>query len=984
MAVREFRVKPDEWGPWIERTDGPQLVVAGPGTGKTEFLIRRVAHLVRSDAARRGEIAVLTFSRRAAADIRRRVDLSLGDSGTPIEVATFHSLALRMLEYSVGNRPVPLTAPEQVGLVQKLLADEDPADWPVTYRGILPSPAFAADIADFLMRCSERLLSPDDLREHAHARADWRGIPGLFDRYRAALEESGRTDYGTLLVAAVALLDTDHGRRLAAGYRYVVVDEYQDTSLAQATMARFLSRPHGNLTVAGDPYQSVYSFRGAELRNVAGFTDEHPEATRIVLTDSFRVPAEIFAAALRVVSSGELSGSAGPVTPAPHPGRVEAYLFDQETAEAEWIAREVEHAVRVEGTSPGDIAVLVRSKRELINELSRSLERRNIPHDPPHSRLVDHAAIRLIADLVTVATKGGSLHTVTPPEALEADRAMRRVLLGPVISLTLGKERQILRSRQRTWAPWPKIIESELPEHPDLAGLIADATWAIELPAVDGFWKTWTSLSGFTHIVDSEEREEWRRALTSFAQVLSRQADRDPSLPLTRFFELTEDENFEPTPLLSYRPRSERVALTTLHQSKGLEFDVVFIANAVEGVFPDLRRSRRMLRPELLSPERTTDPAAQHLFQVQEEMRLAYTAITRARRRVVWTATDAGVDQGERRPSRFLVAAAGTGSLNDIGPPAEAQADPVTVGEFEVALRRQLGDPSAGAVERMAAAHLLGAAPTNAWEPIRFAGVPSPGPDRPILGEGIRLSPSQADAYATCPRRYALERRLRLGDAASPYAQFGSLVHKVLELAERRILGTGRVHADIADVLEILREVWATADFGTPELDAAWLKQAEEGLTKLYEQWPSDGIPVELETQVDSEVAGIPWVGVIDRLERTADGLKVVDYKTGKTAPGRKQVATSIQLGFYAMAVEKAHRDVVAGAEMWFPRSRAMSVTTRDLDMDRLDDIRRLMEEVTRSILEEAWEPQVSDACRYCNFKLSCPAWPEGRGAFLP
>ncbi len=982
--MREFRVKPDEWEPWVERTDGPQLIVAGPGTGKTEFLISRVVHLVESGKAKRSEIAVLTFSRRAAADIRRRVDDALGGSGMPIEAATFHSLALRMLEHASGERPVPLTAPEQVGLVQELLADEDPTNWPITYRGILDSPGFAAEIADFLMRCSERLLSPIDLRQQAKARADWRGIPDLFDLYRAALGESRRTDYGTLLVSAVDLLNTDEGQKLAAGYRYVIVDEYQDTSLAQATMARLLSRPHGNLTVSGDPYQSVYSFRGAELRNVAGFTDEHPDATRIILTDSFRVPAEIFAAALRVVSAGELPGSAGPVTPAPHPGRVEAYVFDQETAEAEWIAREVEHAVRVESASPGDIAVLVRSKRELINELSRALGRRRIPHDPPDARLVDHAAVRLIADLVTVATNGGGLPTVTPSEALEADRAMRRILLGPVISLTLSKERQLLRSRRRTWDPWFTVIQTELPDRPDLARLVADGDWATEMSAADGFWRSWTSLSGFTQIVRDEERIEWRRALASFGQVLARQAERDPNLTLARFFELTEDEKFESTPLISYRPESGRVTLTTLHQSKGLEFDVVFIANAVEGVFPDLRRSRRMLRPELLSPERTTDPEAQHLFGVQEEMRLAYTAMTRARRRVVWTATDAGVDQGERRPSRFLVAAAGADSLSDIGPPVEVEAAPVTSGEFEVALRRQLADPNARAVERMAAAHLLGTAPTDAWQPLRFAGVSSPGPDRPILGQRIRLSPSQADSYATCPRRYALERRLRLGDAGSPYAQFGSLVHGALELAERQILGTGQIHADLPDALEILREVWTKADFGTPELNAAWLRQAEDGLTKLYENWPSNGIPVELEARVDSEMDGVRWVGVIDRLERTADGLKVIDYKTGRNPPGLKEVATSVQLGFYAIAAGEAHQVAVTEAEMWFPRTRTKSVTTRELDMDRLDETRHLMEEVTRAVQAEVWKPRVSAACRNCDFKLSCPAWPQGRGAFLP
>ena len=369
---------------------GAQSIVAGPGTGKTEFLVERVAHIVDSGLARRDQISFLTFSRRSAGDIRRRVSAVLGSSGAPIDASTFHSLALRLLEAGTGVRPVPLTAPEQVGVVAGLLADENPDAWPSTYRGILGTRMFAAEIADFLTRCSERLLSPSDLEERALQRADWKGIPALFSRYRQALDDLGRTDYGTLLVSAVDHLGTTRGLELAEGFRFVVVDEYQDTSPAQAEMARLLSAPHGNLTVAGDPYQSIYSFRGAELRNVAAFTDQHPDAIRIVLDKSMRVPAEILESALRVVSSGELPGSAGPVQPADHRGRVEAYVFDQETAEADWIAREVEQMIGVEGMEPSKIAVLVRSKRELLKELSRALDRRNIPHDQPDTRLVDH------------------------------------------------------------------------------------------------------------------------------------------------------------------------------------------------------------------------------------------------------------------------------------------------------------------------------------------------------------------------------------------------------------------------------------------------------------------------------------------------------------------------------------------------------------------------------------------------------------------
>ncbi|HEU5112845.1 MAG TPA: PD-(D/E)XK nuclease family protein, partial [Acidimicrobiia bacterium] len=469
---------------------------------------------------------------------------------------------------------------------------------------------------------------------------------------------------------------------------------------------------------------------------------------------------------------------------------------------------------------------------------------------------------------------------------------------------------------------------------------------------------------------------------TSFSQVLERQAERDPTVTLDAVFRLTDEEGIESIPLLPYRPEEQQVTLTTLHQAKGLEFDVVYIANAVEGVFPDLRRGRRMLRPELLSPERITDPEAQHLFQIQEEMRLAYTAMTRAKSKVVWTATSAGVDQGEHRPSRFLMGAANPGE--GPGPPEEQEGAPVSLAEAEVSLRRTLLDPGAASFERLAAAQLLARPPQPWWNPIAFAGVPESGPAQPILGQTLRLSPSQADAYATCPRQYALERRLRLSDTSSPYAQLGTLVHSALEAAESEVLGSGKTHADLEDAMRHLERVWADANFGTPQLDQAWLAHARDTILRLYGQWPSDGVPVELEKQVQTEIGGVEWIGYIDRLERGPDGLRVVDYKTSKSPPTIPEAKESVQLGFYASAVAQEAGEPVVAAEMWFPRKDAKSVTTRSFDMDLLPDVMVRMEEVTTAILDERWEPRVNSRCNKCAFRLSCPAWAEGKGAYLP
>ena len=977
----QLRLQPDHWEEALGDTDGRQIVVAGPGTGKTEFLVRRVARILESGLARPTEVVVLSFSRRATAKLKARIEALVGSTGVPVDTTTFHSLAIRLMETALdGNRPIPLTTPEQVGVVRAALREEDASDWPVAYRGILDSPAFSAEVADFLLRCSERLLSPDDLEDRARDRADWRGLPGLYRRYLDRLQGIGRTDYGVLLAHAVDLLGTPEGAELAAGYQYVIVDEYQDTSPAQAEMAELLAEPQGNLTVAGDPYQSIFSFRGAEVRNIATFS-EHPATRRIVLAQSFRVPAEIMEAALRVVSGGDLPGSAGAVEPASHAGRSETYIFDQESAEAEWIAREVEYQVRVGAARPSDIAVVVRSKKGLLTELSRALERRSIPHDPPESRLVDHPAVRVVQDLVTLATNGGPVEDVSVVESESADVAMRRVLLGPIIGISVGQERDMLRDRRRSGDSWREVIARHLPERVGLIGLLEDPAWATSGGASDGFWEVWSRLDGVGAIVEHRSREEWRRAFTAFAQMLGRQYERDPEVTLARFFELVDEDDFEATPLISHQLTEDRVTLTTLHQAKGLEFEIVFIADAVEGVFPDLRRSRRMLRPELLSPERTKDPDAQHLFQVQEEMRLAYTAMTRARKRVVWTATQAGIDQGERRPSRFLTAAAGS---HRPGPPVAQEREPITVMEAESALRRTLLDPEAGHAARLAAGRVLGQPSHPWWDPSTFAGSVVPGPDRGVMSEGFRLSPSQADSYDSCPRRYVLERRLRLGDSSSPYAAFGVLIHDVLERAEREVIGSGARHADLERVLEIVDQVWEeSADFGLPAVTESWRQKAVEMLEKLYNRWPGKGEPVEVELDVESDIGGVRWIGRIDRLEHVPEGLRVIDYKSGGSAPALAEAAESIQLAFYTIAVQDRLGPVVA-SEMWYPRQKSVSVTTRALALHQLPELREKMEEITDAIRDEVWEPRVSGACERCGFRRSCPAWPEGRGAFLP
>jgi superfamily I DNA/RNA helicase/RecB family exonuclease len=976
MAGSEIHVDPGEWDAAVGDADGPQLVVGGPGSGKTEFLVRRAHHLIAERGVAHDEVLMLSFSRRGVADLRHRLDQRLTRSFTRIPALTFHALALRIIEAHGASGdwaeiPTPLTGPEHVALVAEILTGEDPDTWPASFRPLLTTRSFADEVADFTSRAAERLIGSDEIA--GFQRADWRGLPGFMRRYRAALVDRGRIDYASLQAEALRLLG-DPGVRdtVRSATRHVLVDEYQDTTVAQAALLEALAGRDGNITAAGDPYQSVYSFRGAELANVADFGDRFgtPErpTRRIVLTTSFRVPAGILDAAVRVTAGIGLPGAAGPVRPARGRGSVETYRFDQASHEAEWIASEVQRINLVDGTPFERMAVLVRSKRTLLTELSRALDRRRIPHDRPGDRLVEHPAVRPIVDLVSAAVTGGA-----PRSA-----AIRRVLLGTLVGLPLSAARDLER-RSLRGEEWPGLLAGGEPAVVEIGTLLDDTTWATAAPAADGFWHLWTTMSGFGRLVGRPEAAESRAALTSFGQALERLRERDPEATLADHLETIAAEDFEAEPLLEYRrPDQGQVTLTTLHQAKGLDFDVVFIADAREGVLPDLRLRDSILGARHLSPRHGGDDAAYARFRLQEEMRLVYTAMCRARVRVVVTCTSMGVDLGGGAPSRILPLVTGRPMEEAaVAPPVDHE--PVTPHEAEAWLRRILRDPGRPAVTRLAA--LAALTDGSDWQPrpaTDFAGVLRRGPDTGVIPASPVLSPSQAESYRTCPRRYVFERPLRIGSTGSAYASLGGLIHDVLEIVERAAGDRGDEHANGEEALAALEEHFDPADFGGEPWAGSWKQRATRIVEHLYDRWPGRGPAEALEHEVTRQIGPVTWVGRVDRLERRTDGVWVIDYKTGTSVPSTDDAKSSLQLGFYVSAIDAG----AAGAEFWYPAAKSAGVTRRAFDMGRLPEVEAALLEVQDGILGEDWTPLPGPHCERCNHRILCPAWPEGAEAY--
>jgi superfamily I DNA/RNA helicase/RecB family exonuclease len=996
-APSAVTVGPEDWETAISTTDGPQLVVGGPGTGKTEFLVRRAVHLLTNQRVRPEAITILGFSRRGVAEVRSRIREGLPATLGALDVATFHSYAARLIEANAvaagwSDSPQILTGPEQVALVHGLLAKEDCSSWSPAFSQLLQTQTFAREVTDFILRSAEQLQTPQTLE--AFSRDDWRGLPQFLATYTKALRDLGRIDYGTLIATAVALLEGRSSEAIAEEpVGYVLVDEYQDTTTAQVRLLQSLQRCGRHILAAADPYQSIYSFRGATVENVAAFeadfgTPQRP-ATRLLLTTSFRTPKIILETAVGV-TTGDLPGATGAVIPAAGRGSVEAYLFDQQVEEAEWIASEAQRLHLSEQVPYSKIGVFVRSKRRLLADLSRALERRHVPHDLPGSRLTDQPAVRFLLDLAVAATGCDGVHA--------AHRALRRVLLGPRVGLTIGSFRALERTAaaMEAWAP---AIRTSLPEWAPLAALLEEPAWATTLPAAGGMWQVWTLLPGVAEMVTDPEQAEERAAWRSLAQVLERWGERNPEGTLLDYRSLAESEDFEAQPLLSYRrPEGDRLILTTLHQAKGLELDVAFIADAVDGVFPDLRARDSLLGVRHLLPYVPTETAVYRAFRLQEESRLAYTAMTRARRRVIWTATERGLDDGPGRPSRFFTKVASIVGADPQRPPGRIVIDvpsdegdgarlPVTPQEAEAALRRCLIDVAASAPTRLAALSTL--AVGQRWgmrSPAKFNGVADRGSNTGLIGKNLVLSPSQAQSYELCPRRYVLERRLRVGADTSLHAAFGTLVHDVLEVVERRALTEGR-RSTLDEALAEFEVQFEPAEFDGPPFSDSWQSRAKVGLEKLYANWPAPKRSAAfLELTLDAAIGGVTWTGRADRIDVSPTGMTVVDYKTSKTPATGADASESLQLGFYVLAAQRnqevaAMGDVV-GAELWYPMAKGKKVPIRKFEMDRLEAVEARLSTVAAGIQQEDWEPTPGPHCVKCALRPLCPAWAEGGAEF--
>ena len=608
--------------------DGPLLVLAGAGSGKTRVITYRIAHLLGPRGLHPSNVLAVTFTNKAAGEMARRVDGLLAPVGVraPL-IATFHSACVRILRSHGKSIGLPshftiYDEDDRAALVKESMKEGELAE-----KGFTPS--IAAHRISYLKNQMQSVA--DVLRE---ARGPWeQKLALVYSRYEKRLRETGGVDFDDLLLLVVKLLSEspDVLAWYRGRWRHVLVDEYQDTNRAQYRIIRLLTSEHGNITVVGDPDQSVYKWRGADIRNILDFEEDYPGTKVVRLEQNYRSTQRILALAAGVISHNQQRKDKTLWTRNPQGDRARVYRAWDEHEEANFVAQQT-LAVRGEGTPWDGVAIFYRTNAQ-SRVIEDALRRARIPYTIVGGmRFYERREIKDTLAYLRL--------TINPTD----DVAFRRAIgapprgIGPTTlarldEVAVDENRPLLHMAATPPAEIRGKARRALEDFAALVTRLAADRATLPPPA---FIDLVLNVTGYRKSLVDDRSPESEARLENLEELIAAAEDyvhTEPEATLEGFLDsvaLVSDVD-------ELKDAESRVTLMTLHSAKGLEFPVVFLAGLEEGVFP---HGRSMENPE----------------EIEEERRLCYVGLTRARERLYLSfALHRRVHgYGVGEPSRFL------------------------------------------------------------------------------------------------------------------------------------------------------------------------------------------------------------------------------------------------------------------------------------------------------------------------------------------
>ena len=961
----------------VTHGDGPLLVIAGAGTGKTRVITERIRHLLESDASLLGEnILGLTFTKKAAGEMKARVVKAVGERGKDVVLATFHSFCETLLKEIDPNR-LALEPVDHWILLRRNLAKLKLEK----YRRLAEPGQFLTDFIQFFSRCQDELVScadyqayadqlaveleaekesldEDTYKERTEQVALQKEIARAYMASEEILREKRCVAINGLITEAVALLRSDNKKRhqLQERFQHILVDEFQDTNIAQLELLHLLCNGSRSIVVVGDNDQAIYRFRGASfgsfklfLERFADWKDGRDSTKyRVALTENYRSTPNILRVATQAIGMNEVSPEFPKKALRPNlPEGEKIRIVELESAESEaaWLADELER-IHKAGRRWKDFAVLYRQHAHR-DQIVEQLSRRKIRFVITRLSILEHPLVRdVLAYLRLMAF---------PYD----DIACSRVLSAPAWHLTAE---DIVRLAERAGKKRGTALydvlqapQGELPFDPShgaipalLEFLAGQRKSMRRRPAREilGDLLEWLEIAQRASTQD-------RKYVNQLGQFVKDWEPKSETRGLAEFLEyLDYFQQANGTISLEEEVPGDAVQLMTVHGAKGLEFPHVFLMRVNSRAFPAGDRAPLFEFPLKLMKEELP----QGDFHIQEERRLFYVALTRAQERLTITT----LTEKKNKVPIFI---------------EDLLLDP--------ALKRRDLRQLAPKVRKAEEGEKPIAAPAEAD---LFAA--SEGPPRvfcriakwaeefhPPCAEPLKLSSSALENYRKCPQQYAFSYLWSLKEGPRATLTFGSVMHTTIKRFMEQVKKGKKLAFD--ELQRIYETEWNSAGFEDEYQEAEYKKDGLEQLKAFHASMLAEA-PTVLEQEKGFELPlgnNVILIGRMDQVNSLGrNDVEIVDYKTGK--PKKEADANkSLQLSIYALAAKEIFEWNPVRLVFYYLLNNSVQVTTRDAK--QIAAAETVVQETAADIRAKEFAAKPGFACRSCAYRPICPAHEE-------
>ena len=945
---------------------GPLLIVAGAGTGKTTVITKRIAHLIDQKKAKPEEILAVTFTDKAAGEMEERVDKLLPYGYIDLWISTFHSFCERVLKnhaLDIGlSTDFKIMDQTTAWILIKQNLDKFNLNY---YRPLGNQTKFIQALINHFSHCKDQGIYPENYLEYAESlktnltdlKEDseterLKEVASAYHVYQRLLLENNSFDFGDLINYCLKLFQKRPRilEKFRKKFKYILVDEFQDTNWAQYELIKLLAVPDNNLTVCADDDQAIYRWRGASFNNIMQFKKDFPNTKEIFLIENYRSVQNILDLSYKFIKANdpnrlEFVSKINKKLKATKKGKgiISHVHFKDLHGEAQGVINKIAEIMNGKEASFSDFAILVRANSHAA-PFTRALERANFPYQFLASKGLYSKPI--ILDIISYFKLLDDYHESS---------ALYRILNLSFLNIPIEDIAKINQyARRKT-----KSLYEALNELPLIFGVSDTASQGINLVLniikkhteqaktknVSEILISFLKDSGYLKQLTSTENVQKLNLITQFHQKIKNfeEASIDASLKSfmeTLNMELESGEEGKLSFDLSQGP--DMVRVMTIHAAKGLEFRYVFLVNLVDRRFPTTERKEPIEIPKELIKE--IIPKGD--IHLEEERRLCYVAMTRAKEKLFLTSADNYGGVRKKKPSRFLM------EMNFVKKDEELDVKDVK----SSAVRNE---------KKKTVEHLV---------------LPS------------YLSYSQLKAFETCPLQYKYSHVLRVPMRGRAVFSFGKTIHNTLHqfvklttkgkmASQKNIFSDDKAEGkkivlNLPDLIELYKKNWIDDWYDSKIQKQEYYKLGQKVIKDFYDKFIQEQPKIAeingelaLETSFRLKVANNTIFGLIDRIDQTKEGIELIDYKTGKY---KEKLSTDNkkQLLIYQIAAEEA-LGLKPTKLSYYYLEEGKKVSFLGSEQEKTKEKENIVA-TAKKIKNSEFEPTPGWNCKFCNFKSIC------------